>query len=119
MAGGWTFETLKEYIESRFEGQDKAVRAALAAAEEARKQAEANAEKWRANANEWRDAMNDREAKFASKPEMEGELRAIRSQIASLKESRDMGIGRSAVLATVVSVAIGLLMMFAGKYLGR
>jgi hypothetical protein len=126
----WTVLTLKQHFDQRLLDQDKAVQAALAAAEKAvaaalaaaekaREQAENNSEKWRQNANEWREAMNDREVKFAMKPEVEGEFRSIRMEISGLKQSRDVGVGRSAVLATVVSVVIGLLMLFASKYLGR
>lgn len=53
--------------EQRFELQDKAVTAALAAAKEAVSIAADNADKWRANANEWRTAMDDRERQFLSK----------------------------------------------------
>lgn len=47
--------------------REKAVRAALAAAEKAVAVAQNNAERWQANANEWREAMNDRERNFLSK----------------------------------------------------
>lgn len=53
----------------KFEGQEKAVNAALAAAEKAVNVAEAHAEKWRANANEWRSAMTDRENRFVTQAE--------------------------------------------------
>lgn len=69
---------MKEYLEAlineadkryeqRFVAQEKAVGAALSAAEKAVTLAEANAEKWRTNANEWREAMNDRERNFLSR----------------------------------------------------
>lgn len=126
----WTVITLKQHFDQRLLDQDKAVQAALAAAEKAvaaalaaaekaREQAAEEAKAWRENANEWRQAMNDREQRFSQRPETDGELRAIRAQIESLKESRDQGTGRSAVLATVVSVVIGILMMFGSRYLSR
>lgn len=109
---GWTFkyfdrlihETDRRY-EERFEGQEKAVAAALAAQEKAVAaalaaaalavdKAEANSEKWRANANEWRAAMNDRETAFPSKLEIDAKLNAIDKQIADLKKSRDSSEGR-------------------------
>ncbi len=49
------------------EAKERAITAAMAAAEKAIGIAEANAEKWRTNANEWRAAMNDRERNFLSK----------------------------------------------------
>jgi len=62
---GWTVETLYVHFSQRFADQEKAVQAALAAAEKAVNKAETNAEKWRDNANEWRGAMTDREKNFA------------------------------------------------------
>jgi hypothetical protein len=59
--------SLKEHMERLREADQKAVSAALAAAEKAVSVAEINAEKWRMNANEWREAMNDRERNFLSK----------------------------------------------------
>lgn len=49
------------------EAKERAVAAALAAAEKAVLIAEGNAEKWRTNANEWRASMLDRERQFLSK----------------------------------------------------
>ena len=49
------------------EAKERAISAAMAAAEKAILVAENNAEKWRMNANEWRSAMNDRERQFLSK----------------------------------------------------
>lgn len=70
--------SLRDYVESKFQAQEKAVAAALAAqkeavaaalaaAEKAVAVAEVNAEKWRQNANEWRGAMTDRDRNFLSK----------------------------------------------------
>lgn len=51
----------------QFASQEKAVSAALAAAEKAVGVAERNAEKWRDNANEWRAAMSDKDRNFITK----------------------------------------------------
>jgi len=61
--------TLREYVEQRFEAQDKAVQAALVSAEKAVLKKEEEVERWRANANEWRGAMNDRERDFLTRKE--------------------------------------------------
>jgi hypothetical protein len=72
--------TLKEYVDRRFDDQEKAVQAALlaadkgvsaalASAEKAVDKAEAGSEKWRASANEWRGAMSDRERDFLTRRE--------------------------------------------------
>lgn len=134
----WTVATLKEYVERRFEEQEKAVHAALAAAKEAvsaalvashqaTEKSEANAEKWREAANEWRGAMDDREGKFSTKgdldsfrKESESDRRAIRMEIQGLRESRAEGSGAErrghsvidtsrANIALVVAVIGGLV----------
>jgi len=71
---GWTLNTLKSLMDERdrrygevSEAKERAISAAMAAAEKAILVAENNAEKWRMNANEWRSAMNDRERQFLSK----------------------------------------------------
>lgn len=72
--------SLKDYVDKRFEDQDKAVQAALASAEKAVgaalvssekavDKAEVSAERWRNNANEWRGAMSDRERDFLTRKE--------------------------------------------------
>lgn len=132
-AVGWTIETLKQHFDQRLVDQDKAVQAALAAAEKAvsaalvaaeraREAAEANGEKWRANANEWRGAMNDREAKFTLKTELEAEtktlqadLRTVKSLHDSLKERLDKGDGGVEVSKTVRDESranIGIIIAF-------
>jgi hypothetical protein len=61
--------SLREYVERRFEDQDKAVQAALAAAEKAVLKKEEEVERWRAAANEWRGALSDRERDYLSRRE--------------------------------------------------
>jgi hypothetical protein len=70
----WTLETLKILMDERdvryaqvSEAKEKAVAAALAAAQKAVEVAERNAEKWRDNANEWRQAMGDKDRNFVTK----------------------------------------------------
>lgn len=104
----------------------KAVDAALKAAErltstiheasqKAIEKADINAEKWRANANEWRGAMQDRESRFATKPEVESEFKSIRAELVLLRETRSEGVGGKAAkddnranLAVIISL-IGLV----------
>lgn len=57
----WTADQVKEYLEALMGERDRAVTAALAAADMATSKAESNAEKWRDNANEWRGQSADRE----------------------------------------------------------
>jgi vacuolar-type H+-ATPase subunit E/Vma4 len=51
----------RDYVDAMFREREKAVEAALAAAEKAVTKSEANAEKWRDAANEWRGQSADRE----------------------------------------------------------
>jgi len=96
-----TIETLKAIVDERdlrytqlAEAKEKAIGAALAAAEKAVQVAEVNSEKWRANANEWRLAMDDREALFVKKETFEGMLAGLTKDIRELKERMDVSQGR-------------------------
>jgi hypothetical protein len=75
--------------------QKELTAAAFDASEKAIARADVNAEKWRQNANEWRASMLDRENRFASRIEVETEIKALRAEIAGLRESRAEGGGRS------------------------
>jgi hypothetical protein len=124
---GWTLRAFKDYVErllheadrryeERFQGQEKAVSAALAAAAEATSKAETNAERWRNNANEWRAAMTDRERNFMSRDQANSMFDAIEKQIMDLKKSRDSAEGRLGgvsagwgYLAGLVGVVVAIL----------
>jgi hypothetical protein len=54
------------------DAKDKAITAALAAAEKAVMVAERNAERWRDSANEWRAAMTDKDRNFVTKSALWG-----------------------------------------------
>lgn len=110
----------------RAEGSKTAVDAALKAAdtfnsansmasEKAVTKSELNAEKWRDNANEWRGAMIDRESKFASRVEVDNEIRNMAKEIASLRETRSEGTGKThtvdrlgGIVGWIVATAIAL-----------
>jgi hypothetical protein len=59
--------------------KEKAIGAALAAAEKAVEVAQRNAEKWRDSANEWRAAMTDKDRNFVTKNALWGYFVAILS----------------------------------------
>jgi len=117
---GWTVETLYVHFSSlleqsenknqqQFADADKAVQAALSAAEKAVNKAEVNASNWRENANEWRAAMSDRERNFAPIQRLE-----------SLEHRFDMNEGAGAGLKAMwgyVLAAILLIIAIAGLYL--
>lgn len=89
--------------------QEKATAAAFAASEKQVAKAEANAEKWRENANEWRASMLDREVKFASRTEMESELKAMRTEVQALREAAKLLSGQAlGVDATTKLIVAGV-----------
>jgi hypothetical protein len=85
--------TGKTAVDAALKSAETAVNSAFAASEKAIVKSDANAEKWRENANEWRAAMMDRETKFASRIEMDTELKSLRTEIASLSKDRDVAHG--------------------------
>ena len=76
---------LREYVDAMFTEREKAVNAALAAADKAVTKAEANAETWRENANEWRGAMSDRDRELPSRREVDQETSALQARIMRLE----------------------------------
>lgn len=101
------FSASKTAVDAALAAQEKATNAAFAASEKAILKADANAEKWRENANEWRASMLDREVKFASRPEMDAEMKALRAEIAGLRESRATGAGRSSGATAMWGYVVG------------
>ena len=111
---GWTFETLKEYLDSKIDGidvkvesndkryaavfnaQEKATVAALAAAEKATTKAEETAAKKADAQNEWRQAMNDRERILMPRLEQESLNRSIDVRITALEQLRFQQAGQGA-----------------------
>ena len=98
------FDAQQQGVKDALTAQKEAVAAALVAAEKAVLVAETNAEKWRMNANEWRGSMLDREAKFASRVEVEAKFETLNATIASLKETRAEGIGSKSALMLLLGL---------------
>ncbi len=104
--------SLREYVDAMFAEREKAVSAALAAAEKAVTKAEVNAEKWRENANEWRGAMSDRDRELPSRREVNAEILRIEALIAPLTrmsnntEGRREGVSLSAVVTLAVATVV-------------
>jgi hypothetical protein len=101
------FAASKTAVDAALAAQEKATNAAFLASEKAITKADVNAEKWRENANEWRASMLDREIKFASKAEMEAELKAIRSEISGLRESRAQSAGHTGGATALWGYVVG------------
>jgi ABC-type transporter Mla subunit MlaD len=115
--------SLREYVDTRFEAQDKAVTAALAAqekavaaalaaADRAVAKAENASEKRFENVNEFRASLNDQSRLLMPRSESEQAIRSITEKIDILTtrvNSRDdRGIGRTDVAGWIVG-AVGLL----------
>ena len=106
---GWSPEQVKEHLLVILDERDKAVRAALAAAEKAIGVAEVNSEKWRANANEWRAAMSDRENRFAAKSEISLQMQSVNDRLNTLELARASNIGKGTSYTMLWAVAITVI----------
>jgi hypothetical protein len=102
---GWTVGTLRRFIldrmderdrryGERFDAQEKAVAAALAAAKEAVTKAEVATEKRLEGLNELRKMSSDQASLFMPKTEAEIRLAALGKDVDDLRTSRDVGTGR-------------------------
>lgn len=96
-----TLTTIKAIMDERdirytqlADAKEKAISAALAAAEKAVTVAEINSQKWRENANEWRNAMNDREAAFVKVDNFQTTIANLSKDIKELKSRIDLNDGR-------------------------
>lgn len=130
---GWTFETLKEHLQAlmaerdhrnqqRFDGQEKAVAAALQAAKEAVEKAETAANKRFDSANEFRQQLNDQAATFMPRLEAEQRIGQQAERLAGIESrmerqgGRQEGAGRfggtmvsiASLLIAAVAVAVAL-----------
>lgn len=118
------FESQQQGVKDALTAQKEATASALLSAEKAVLVAENNAEKWRMNANEWRGSMLDRETKFASRVEVEAELKGIRTEIQSLREARAQGTGEKGgrlsqqQLLFAMFGLVGTLILIGGTVIG-
>jgi len=116
---GWTIETLYVHFTSLMEEHEKAVKAALAAAETAVNKAEYNSEKWRDSANEWRQAMDDREVKFLPRTEYTAAHQALIDRIGMLENrvTKNEGTGQGLKQGWSFLVAgVGLILVLLGIF---
>ena len=122
VSSNWTVETLFVHFSSlldqsekknqqQFADADKAVQAALSAAEKAVNKAEVNASNWRENANEWRAAMSDRERNFAPIQRLEALEHRIDMREgagAGLKQGWGYLVGVVGFLAGIIGIFLAL-----------
>lgn len=125
-------EALAEEREARYteraEAADKAVQAALAAAKEAvqaalmaaKEAAEANAialKEYKQGANEWRATVTDITARMPTRIEVEKTFNVLTEKINDLRDSRNVGTGKSAGLKdgwAYLIAGVGLIGAVAG-----
>ena len=127
-----TLTTVKAIIDERdirytqlADAKEKAISAALAAAEKAVTVAEINSQKWRENANEWRQAMDDRETQFVKSDNFRTTISNLVKDIQELKGRIDIHDGKSVGVHTlwgfmVAAVATaGVVVMLAERFFSK
>lgn len=109
--------TLREYVDARFNSQEQAMSAALAAADRAVAKAEAASEKRFEAVNEFRASLNDQTRTLVPRAEHEQAVRALSEKIevltARVNQRDDRGRGMGALSGWIVS-AILLVVAVAG-----
>ena len=114
-----TLISLREYVDIRFDAQEKAVNAALAAADRAVNKAEVASEKRFENMNEFRGALADSARLLMPRAEVEQSLKVLSNKVDMLEHrvnSRDdrgqaWGQGWS-LLVAIASMALTVIMIF-------
>ena len=119
-----TLTTIKAIMDERdirytqlADAKEKAISAALAAAEKAVTVAEINSQKWRENANEWRQAMDDRETQFVKADNYQTTIGNLSKDIKELKARIDLNDGRGTgihqlwIIIVAVISTLGILVM--------
>lgn len=99
--------------EQRFQAQEKAMGAALAAADKATAIQESNAEKWRASANEWRGAMSDRDRELPSRREVDAAVTALDGRLRLLEDLAKAAQGRNEGIGLSTGVMVGAITLAA------
>jgi len=119
-----TLISLREYVDIRFDAQEKAVLSALAASDRAVNKAEMASEKRFDSVNEFRAALNDSARLLMPRLEAEQRMGGLEKTITEVKTALDAkdnkGVGISAGLMMVVvavSVLVNIIMVF--YYIGN
>lgn len=115
--------TLREYVDVRFEAQEKAVEAALASADRAVQKAEAASDKRFESMNEFRAALDDSGRLNMPRAEAEQQFRATAEKIDELttrmnardEQGRGLSGGWSTLIAAVGLIAVVWAMFFKSR----
>ena len=111
--------TLREYVDVRFEAQQKAVESALAAADRAVQKAEVAADKRFDSVNEFRNTLSDQTRTLIPRTEAEQQFRDVGEKLANLTtrlnaiEDRSRGASDSWLILIAVIGVIGTIGGFA------
>lgn len=111
---GWTVETLKAHIDQRFVDQDRAVQAALQAAEKAVTKAEVAAEKRFDSVNEFRATLQDQASTFMPRAEAEIRVSSLQDKVDLNTEFVNRTGGENAGRLDSRAVLFGVLVILAG-----
>src|ERR1700690_162736 len=108
--------TLREYVDVRFDAQQKAVDAALASADRAVLKAEVASDKRFESVNEFRKTLSDETATFLTRTEYEHEHKALDEKVTELQnrvaasESRSLGLAQGwAYLVGIFGIAAAVV----------
>jgi hypothetical protein len=109
----WTLETLKEYLDRRFDDSDKAIQAALQAAKEAVGKAEVATEKRFDAVNEFRGQLADQAATLLTRTEYDTNHKALEDKISDITDriNRNEGRGSGYSQSWAIFIAIGTLIV--------
>jgi hypothetical protein len=108
--------SLREYVDIRFDAQEKAVQSALASADRAVAKAEAASDKRFEAVNEFRASLNDNTRTLMPRAEYEQAIKAVNEKIETLtarintRDDRGRGIGEGwAFLASAIGLIVSVI----------
>ncbi len=105
--------SLREYVDVRFEAQEKAVAAALAAAKEAVVKAQTATDRRFENSNEWRNTVETLQRTYMPRTEALQLFNSLTEKVEAVQKFLWMGLG--AMLA--IQLFIGMVFVFLKKSL--
>jgi hypothetical protein len=106
--------TLREYVDVRFDAQEKAVSAALAAAKEAVTKAESASEKRFESINEFRGTLSDQARTLMPRAEAEGQFKVLNEKLDALSARLSARENQSQGLASGWAYVVGIVGILSG-----
>jgi hypothetical protein len=107
MSSGWTVDTLREYMNARFDAVRESVATANAVAEQRATKIETETKSKFENTNEWRSTVTDAQSKFLPRTEFEQVKKSLEDKIAakSIQVVLSLGVGFIAVIVAIFNFA--------------